>query len=912
MTRSPVCGDPMSGKSVPGQSLLSRCSWLVLAPIVAPACLLMIFASVLFGRDRLAFRDVGYFYTPLYEWGAALSRAQPWGVFGGAIWNPLDQTGMPLAGETTTAVFYPLRMLVYAPPWSAETAIAVYVVLHLVIASLTAYHAARCLRCDPWSASVAGLVYPLSGIVLFSATNPPFLVGAAWLPLILVPLLSKHCRSVITPAVAMTLVILGGDPPTALHAVIVGVIVQSLRVGGRLWNQGRRGWDSASVRLRPFTYAGERLKQIVVVCVLAALMASPQIVASVAWSARSDRVQRAGGPATSKIDAQAYAFSVPPWRAMEFALPNLYGVPWPTNTRWDRLVFDGGVNRPATSLWTPSLYCGILFPILIAGAVVVRLTKRHRRWRIGMMWPWCVVFLMGIVSAGGEYGPAYVLRSGFLAINGLLDAIGSTFSLPESWMRLPGQWGGPFWFLHEFFPGYDSLRYPSKWLPFATLAVAIGSAVGVRRWGLVWRRRDAGQSGFEPLQRKSLLFSACVGGVMLVSFLSVMSVLQSSTWNSTDPFWGLFDVDAAGRGFLFALMHVAIVGVVLWCGARLCVRGARTQWLVAVIAIDLMVANFGLVPRIDRDREASLLKSNQVDVIDNDASLRWMRVHNNDGLPKSWAETSSEDRMMTVEVGLRRARFGRWHLEHGEAVINNMVSIGSRELAEFWYHAKALDKELKSPRSERWRSWCRMLGVAGYLRMSDPLPNEPTTKDTGDPLPQIEFEVFDESGRHHDRWDVLRRNENVVALDSDRATAWRQMLERLASEEDNPPAFVSKDVASRVQPKRPGDDTTVRRPILMNPLGHDPTVETSEPLLMSRRVYQDGYWVVALTSTEGAGESMDAAVFPVDFLSQGFICPPGSWRVDFRYTPWWYTPTLVLAFVTWGCVLVSTLRRRHS
>lgn len=155
--------------------------------LVAPVLILLLFAPALAGIDRLAFRDVSHFYTPLYDYVASRNSEQ-WLP----LWNPLDQTGIPLAGETTTAVFYPLRYVLFMLPIPSEVAISWYIVLHLILASLTARLAARWAGLGQPAATIAGLLYPLSGSILFLYTNPPYLVSAAGCPW-----LSERCSRVI-------------------------------------------------------------------------------------------------------------------------------------------------------------------------------------------------------------------------------------------------------------------------------------------------------------------------------------------------------------------------------------------------------------------------------------------------------------------------------------------------------------------------------------------------------------------------------------------------------------------------------------------------------------------------------------------------------------------------------------------
>ncbi len=148
--------------------------------LIAPVVILLLLGAALVGLGRLAFRDVSHFYTPLYQY-VAERTSEEWLP----LWNPLDQTGIPLLGETTTAVLYPIRYLLFSLPIASETALAWYVALHLILASLAANWAASTSGASRGAAAIAGVIYPLSGSVFFLYTNPPFLVGAAWLPLVL-------------------------------------------------------------------------------------------------------------------------------------------------------------------------------------------------------------------------------------------------------------------------------------------------------------------------------------------------------------------------------------------------------------------------------------------------------------------------------------------------------------------------------------------------------------------------------------------------------------------------------------------------------------------------------------------------------------------------------------------------------
>ena len=410
---------------------------------LAPVLILLLFASVLVGFDRLGFRDVSHFYTPLYDYVAWRASTQ-WLP----LWNPLDQNGMPLIGETTTAVFYPVRYLLFKLPLSTETAIGWYVVLHLILASVTARLAARWSGAGQAPAALAGVVYPLSGSVLFLCTNLPFLVGAAWLPLVMGAMLSRvalsaSARSLIA-GTSMSMMVLGGDPQTALNAMIIVAVIGAVSLVRR--KQAPVPW-----------------RVMIATPILAAALAAPQLAASASWSSQSDRVRDA--ETESWIDPPqvggrrygAYQYSLAPWHTLELATPNVFGTLLPTNQRLSRLIPGDGRT------WTPSIYMGML--------VLISLLCRLRMWRSTGPDPWLAMALLSLWLAMGHFGVAWLVQS----LTGGLPHVDSAI-------------GGPYWWLYQFVPGYDSFRYPAKWLTLFSLASAMVTAQTVER-GFCFRRK---------------------------------------------------------------------------------------------------------------------------------------------------------------------------------------------------------------------------------------------------------------------------------------------------------------------------------------------------------------------------------------------------------------------------------------
>src|SRR5262249_16661995 len=100
-----------------------------------------------------------------------------------------------------------------------------YVVLHVILAAAGAYWLARGWKASASAAAMAGIAYACGGNVAFQYSNVVFLVGAAWLPwaaLAADPMLrEQRWSAAILLGVVLALMIMGGDPEAAYHALLV-------------------------------------------------------------------------------------------------------------------------------------------------------------------------------------------------------------------------------------------------------------------------------------------------------------------------------------------------------------------------------------------------------------------------------------------------------------------------------------------------------------------------------------------------------------------------------------------------------------------------------------------------------------------------------------------------------------------
>ena len=168
------------------------------------------------------FRDAAHFYHPLFEF----VRSE-WGAGRVPLWNPYENLGVPLAGDATSSVFYPGKLL-FALPLDFTLLYNWYVVGHVALAAATSFWLARHLGTSVAAAGLAAVSYAFSGSVLFQYANVVFLVGAAWLPLALLladrMLREQRWKPAVGLGVVLALMITGGDPQMAYNAGLLAVL----------------------------------------------------------------------------------------------------------------------------------------------------------------------------------------------------------------------------------------------------------------------------------------------------------------------------------------------------------------------------------------------------------------------------------------------------------------------------------------------------------------------------------------------------------------------------------------------------------------------------------------------------------------------------------------------------------------
>ncbi len=327
---------------------MDRTSARWLPDLLFVAVVLVAFADPLVTGGTFGGRDLYPYNLPVeHAMHAAWSRgAAP-------VWGADFSGGRPLLPNPNLGALYPVRPLLSVLPFPA--AFRVYPVLHWILAGLGMARLLRALGAGPWGGFVGAAMYAFSGVgiseVFYSNQQPgmallPWIVWAAVRP-------AQTAASRVLPlALVFGLDFLAGDVfgiGIALGACALWILVETPRAE----------WMKGALHL-----AGA--------LVLAALLAAPQIVASVLWAPLT---HRAIGGIPLKV---AVSFSVPPARLLELVVPFPFGATWLLDAKenWGRgafrdffsTLFCGGLALYALVILRRLRSPGARFAIVLAAA----------------------------------------------------------------------------------------------------------------------------------------------------------------------------------------------------------------------------------------------------------------------------------------------------------------------------------------------------------------------------------------------------------------------------------------------------------------------------------------------------------------------------------------------------------------
>lgn len=570
----------------------------------------LLFREVLFGTHLLAYRDALQYYHPLFE-----RIQQEWGAGRIPLWNPYSNCGEPLLASPTAGVFYPVK-LVFTLPLDYTTAYQIYILAHVLLAGGAMAAVWRWWGGGWTGAGVACLSYAFCGNVLMQYGNVVFLCGAAWLPFALWAgermIALRSVRHAVMLAVVLALMVLGGDPQLAYEAGLLAAFYAIFD-----WWGGRQKKDGVTKESAPGATPATRWQQMgrsrlgLLACAatLAGLFSAVQVIPTIEFSSLSVRaasevprsiyeiprfLQRrdellnrpdtgrpphwydailGDPPPPAKHDLQTYAFSLEPWRLVEFVWPNVTGTRFRDYCQWMRAIGWQGQT------WVPSQYMG-LFPLVMAC-----LSLRFRRGSPRDRWlSWTVV--LSLLASFGCYGPAWLLA----LVTGDADGV--------EMGRISGGVGGVYWFFTVFLPSFHQFRFPAKLMTLAAAGLSLLAAQGTDDW--VEGRKPVSPRfwGTLVVVSATLLLASRLSQTWLLTFFEERSQGRFDALNEVGALWDI------GR----ALLHTSVIAgacLLLTLACRREAPGIRrfaAPILLVVVAVDVGVASQPLVYAVRRDQ----------------------------------------------------------------------------------------------------------------------------------------------------------------------------------------------------------------------------------------------------------------------------------------------------------------------
>jgi len=323
------------------------------------------------GTETLILRDVLNSHFPM-KWSQA--EAMRHGRF--PILDPYRAGGQPLAGNLNAAPFYPDNLLFLTGTvfWAFNARFW----LHLLLAPFAFYWMCRAWRLSREASWAAAACWTVSGFYLSHLNFYNLIAGVTLAPALVAAGLDflrlERSRPLLAPFIAVlwTLMILGGDPQTALLAFLLTAGALLLAWRGR---PAGTGWS-------PVLLLG-------VAFFCGTLIALPQIVEFLRIYPMSLRGYVGYAPQSITIS------SWDPRQAAEWLLPFLFGRPdvLGNGAFWGSQFFTG---VPPYYL---SLYPGLLTLALIAASGLPR-----RPLRKPAVWAW-IAIAFGLFLSLGRFNP---------------------------------------------------------------------------------------------------------------------------------------------------------------------------------------------------------------------------------------------------------------------------------------------------------------------------------------------------------------------------------------------------------------------------------------------------------------------------------------------------------------------------
>ena len=523
----------------------------------AVACVALLWPGLSEGKVS-GFRDGLHFYFPQAMWLDQCAERSDYFP----QWQAHEALGVSVPGETTSAIFYPLRVVMLLPGLSVAQRMAAFVFVHLLIAAMGMAYACRRWQLRTEASWLSGAAFALSCPVFFQLHNLVFLCSAAWLGFLLGEVgcwlrfnLSSDNDSkcstdrprLLVLAGALAMIVLAGDPHTAVNVVLVCVAVLLV----------------SSVRARNIKRFVRMACWLTAAVGIAVGLSAVQSVPTLQWSMRSHRLlgdnqdmpvqvpasksaieeiqppkllQQILSESSHRLANAIYEFSLSPWHLLTTLWPTAGGDYSAGNSR----IF---AYLPAEGrMWIPSLSFGVM-PLLLLFRKRVRSSASEHNW---LLW----ASVLALLASFGNYSIGWLVRE-LVEASGA-SALASKFPADHT--------TSIYGVLADYVPGYALFRYPAKWSVIAVACFVLAAAV---------RFNELHSEHLLQRTRVQQLVIWCSGIALVLTIVVRLNGSLANTLRSMVPavqpdVWlGPPAVDSMWRSILFALLiPLAIVGAI--------------------------------------------------------------------------------------------------------------------------------------------------------------------------------------------------------------------------------------------------------------------------------------------------------------------------------------------------------------
>ncbi|MFO0943421.1 MAG: hypothetical protein U0930_22020 [Pirellulales bacterium] len=552
-------------------------------------CWLLVVGAILWSlrglllKDQIpAFRDGFHFYWPQLVW---LDKAYQAGDYF-PNWNPNEGLGSSVSAQPTWQIYYPARVLFLLPVLSLPQKLGLFVLLHLLLSVWGMLRAARALDLSATAAWLSAIAFSLSCPVLFQVNNLIYLCSATWVAWSLSAIVSlmNFTRQGLMPQAIYTMVACGsmmtvcGDPHGAVNLALVAVAATVVGFCRRRF--------SNELRVNQSTPNSSRTLRTVHICTLLAIaLAGIQTYQSSQWfriSSRSNsavqaidsfhpRIQQILAESPEVQSRNTFDFSLSPWNFSTLVWPTINGHFQPENSRWVQAI-------PSESrMWIPSMYVGLI-PFILTSWGLFRCRSNLQTWLL-------LFCGLSLLLTMGNYSLGWLLR----------NLVGSSSGTQlASWLPCDNQLS-LYGLLVQFLPGYDSFRYPAKWIVWFTSFVALLAGVNADRLlnlrsPSVQRHRASNNQGSIVPEVGLKSFSYRVGLIAAISLVVLIVVIvgysmtevrgRVGAWldSSYDRLAGQADLHSSFLAILRGLVQTLIVcAIAIWACKHLAVGPRRSN-----------------------------------------------------------------------------------------------------------------------------------------------------------------------------------------------------------------------------------------------------------------------------------------------------------------------------------------------